>query len=1040
MHSRPCFSPETLRDDTERNGSIDDDVSVDDLVSVSSENMSENEREIHENQDSENCVRFLLANARSLAPKITSLIDSIYDLKCDFAMITETWFRGGKRLDAELSDIEHAAGIKFVCKNRRGRKAGGGVAIAYNAARCNLKKKPIKTCHEITCAVGKIAKIHRKFAIFTVYIPPKTKVNEMAQLCNDISDAIADVKTSLGDPVIIIGGDFNNRDISPAFIADANLELVRSGPTRSGATLDQIYTNSPACLVTPEAEIYPPLESEEGLASDHKCVFASLRFEKVRDFEWIKTTVRLRSAQRDLTFCDELRSTDWEFLRPLCVDGAVRAFETRMDDITNRHFPFKTFRRRSNEWPWITNAIRKKSKKKKRLYRRGGRSRAWRRLTADLEKETRQSKEDYIDKAIEKGEGGRDFFAAVKNLSKPNSAAIWSVTDLFPGRTDEEVGKEVIDYFSSVGGDDAPLIDEPNLDHVPPNISLRVDEVRKRLGNIKKTDSYVPGDPLPHLVRGHPDLFAAPVTVLFNKAFAEGKWPDAWKTENITVIPKVKNPSSLGETRNISCTALLSKVLEGVMLEHLRAELRPDPDQYGGLKGCGAEHLLVDIWESALETLDDGKSAAVLLGVDYQKAFNRMEFSACLNQLKKLGASPGSLTMVKSFLEGRSMVIRIGDVTSAPRAITRGSPQGSVMGCALYCATTQNLCDPRPPAVLNTPRVGPHNRVGPLEVSFDSPGPARIPAERGGRIRFFHGDDSSSSEDDIRFWEAEPSLAPAGNALGRTTSGVGSFKYIDDTTFVHNVSLANATRHITTGTTVETIDLEELEKRFESLRMNAKEIGMMINCNKTQLLCLSPNNGCRTTGSLGTEEGQVAAVESLKLVGFVFGSSPDVSAHMGYLQSKFRAKVWLLYHLREAGIKGERLFRMFCIYIRSVLEYCSPVYHSMMSIGQAEQLESLQRHAARVCFGNDRPIRIVMEERGIESLAERRLARTDKFIIRAVNDPRFGSWFQTRQEDAYNLRDRRAFFEAPARTSRLFNSPRHYFVRRANELGLRAGQ
>ena len=106
------------------------------------------------------------------------------------------------------------------------------------------------------------------------------------------------------------------------------------------------------------------------------------------------------------------------------------------------------------------------------------------------------------------------------------------------------------------------------------------------------TDSYVPDDPMPHLVRGRPDLFALPATILFQKANDAGEWPLKWKVEKITVIPKTKKTSFLSENRDISCTALLPKILVDALPEQLRAELHPDPNQYGGAKACGAEHLL----------------------------------------------------------------------------------------------------------------------------------------------------------------------------------------------------------------------------------------------------------------------------------------------------------------------------------------------------------------------------------------------------------------------------------------------------------------
>ena len=207
--------------------------------SVSSDSL-ERSRQIHDYIDNEYCAKFLLCNARSLAPKMTSLIDYMYDLKCDIAIINETWFRGGKKLLGELSDVEQAAGIKFICKNRPSKAPrGGGVALAFNTARCNLKRKNLKSKYEMVGAVGKVGRIDRQVAVFSVYVPPKTRAAEFGELCEDLAAALVQVKTSIKDPVIIVGGDFNNRDPSPAFEAVGGLDKIPSGPTRGTAHLHQ---------------------------------------------------------------------------------------------------------------------------------------------------------------------------------------------------------------------------------------------------------------------------------------------------------------------------------------------------------------------------------------------------------------------------------------------------------------------------------------------------------------------------------------------------------------------------------------------------------------------------------------------------------------------------------------------------------------------------------------------------------------------------------------------------------------------------------
>ena len=218
-----------------------------------------------------------------------------------------------------------------------------------------------------------------------------------------------------------------------------------------------------------------------------------------------------------------------------------------------------------------------------------------------------------------------------------------------------------------------------------------LEKTTQLLKESKKTEFRVVGDPLPHLIRRFPEAFAEPVSAINNGVNRWEKWPVSWKTEHLTIIPKVPNPGSLAECRNISCTSAFSKILEGVIMLRLRDELTKDRSQYGGKPKCGAEHMLIDIWEKVTEAMDGGQSAAVLLGVDYEKAFNWMEHAVCLERLRQLGASEGSVALVKAFLRDRSMMIKIGKHQADPVKIVWGSPQGSVLGCLLYCVTTQLL-------------------------------------------------------------------------------------------------------------------------------------------------------------------------------------------------------------------------------------------------------------------------------------------------------------------------------------------------------------
>ena len=183
-------------------------------------------------------------------------------------------------------------------------------------------------------------------------------------------------------------------------------------------------------------------------------------------------------------------------------------------------------------------------------------------------------------------------------------------------------------------------------------------------------------------IRDSSDLLAPPITFIYNQVIRDKEWPDLWKRETLIVIPKCGSPSELSECRNLACTPLFSKVLEGFILSRLREEMSLAETQYGGLKGCSSTHFLVQTWNDIMEGLEDNRACVNLLSVDFAKAFNRMGHHECLRALCDHGASEDSIKLAGAFLTGRTMRVRIGDHLSDPRLIncllyTSPSPRDS---------------------------------------------------------------------------------------------------------------------------------------------------------------------------------------------------------------------------------------------------------------------------------------------------------------------------------------------------------------------------
>ena len=79
-------------------------------------------------------------------------------------------------------------------------------------------------------------------------------------------------------------------------------------------------------------------------------------------------------------------------------------------------------------------------------------------------------------------------------------------------------------------------------------------------------------------------------------------------------------PSNVNDLRNISCTALFSKVYESFVLGWLSEQVGMRSNQMGGMRGAGTKHYLVELFQLVLEALEDPRAASVITSIDYSPA------------------------------------------------------------------------------------------------------------------------------------------------------------------------------------------------------------------------------------------------------------------------------------------------------------------------------------------------------------------------------------------------------------------------------------
>ena len=180
---------------------------------------------------------------------------------------------------------------------------------------------------------------------------------------------------------------------------------------------------------------------------------------------------------------------------------------------------------------------------------------------------------------------------------------------------------------------------------------------------------------------------------------------------------------------------------------------------------------------------------------------------------------------------------------------------------------------------------------------------------------------------------------------------------------------------------------------------------------------------------------EILRLNQRKILGFYFDSNPNAVCHVRETITKFYNKLWTIRFLKRSGMSTNDLLKVYFAVIRSAVEYCSVVYHSLIPNYMSDKLESLQKQAMKIIFGPGVEYDKLVNDGIVETLEKRRKMACTKFAQKAAASERFGpEWFlRTRCERMVRGSTRRTYQEGPYRRERDRNNPIQYMVRLLNE-------
>ncbi len=167
--------------------------------------------------------------------------------------------------------------------------------------------------------------------------------------------------------------------------------------------------------------------------------------------------------------------------------------------------------------------------------------------------------------------------------------------------------------------------------------------------------------------------------------FTESIFPDPLKHADLTPIYKKSNKLLAPNFRPVSVLIAFSKIFEMAISDqfdpHLTKLYNIFISAYRKQIGCSSTLThLVERWR---EALDKDQYVGVVM-MDLSKAFDCLPHGLIVKKLERYRFDQKSCQLLHSYLENRTQRVKIGDIRSTTGVLTKGVPQGSILGPNLF--------------------------------------------------------------------------------------------------------------------------------------------------------------------------------------------------------------------------------------------------------------------------------------------------------------------------------------------------------------------
>ena len=612
-------------------------------------------------------------NINSLRYKITELREILTKSNLEILTVSET------KLDDQFPDnLFHVDGYHIFRRDRN--SFGGGLMTFIKSDIPSRRREQFESTHiKMTCVEITISK--RKWAVISVYRPPRSSINTFFSELTKFLDIIIDNYENLlilGD-LNIDSSDSQDQGINAFhdFCDVFDLRNLIKGKTcitkKHSSSIDVILTNKKR-LFKNSGTI------ETGVSDFHKMVLTMLR-EQFKKLKPIQITYRDYRKFDQTQFLEDLSDAPFHLCEALANHDPSLAHDLLV----------KIFKKQRN----LCASLRRKNIKRHfenlTFEDQSGNRSFWKAIKPYLTNNGKVSNDNFI--LYENSE----FISDEKDVAEV-------LNDFYINIVEQTTGEIPVSFSakseSNSGSDDIQIIIDRYESH--PSIL----QIKEQMNDINtnfefqqateaEITSYLtslnPNKPPgydkipPKLVKFSSDILSKPLTMIINSGIRTHIFPENEKIASVTPVYKSGDKLRKENYRPISILNVFSKVFERFLYNQLNAHFNNILSQFLSAyrKHFSTQHVLLRIIENWKLHLDNNKIVGAIL-MDLSKAFDCLPHELIIAKLAAYGLGKRALQVIFSYLKNRKQSVKVKGIQSLLKLILSGVPQGSLLGPILF--------------------------------------------------------------------------------------------------------------------------------------------------------------------------------------------------------------------------------------------------------------------------------------------------------------------------------------------------------------------